>query len=51
MTFVATISISEDDRQYIKDNKISLTKFLREKLAESRTTQRPTLNFPDKEET
>jgi len=51
MAYVATISISEDDRQYIKDNNISLSKFLREKLAESRTTQRPTLNFPDKEET
>ena len=51
MAYVTTISMTEDDRQFIKDHNICVSKFLREKLAESRTTQRPTLNFPDKEET
>ncbi len=38
MPYVATVSITENDRQYIKDNHISLSRFLREKLAEDRTT-------------
>ena len=44
MAYVMTVSITENDRQYIKDNHISLSKFLREKLAENRTTH------PNKEE-
>jgi len=38
MAFVTTISITADDRQFIKENNICISKLLREKLKETRTT-------------
>jgi len=38
MPYVTTISMSESDRQFIKENNISLSKFLREKLNETRSS-------------
>ena len=38
MAFVTTISISEGDRQFIKQNNICVSKFLRQKLKETRSS-------------
>jgi len=38
MAFVTTISITESDRRFIKDNNICISKLLREKLSETRTS-------------
>jgi len=33
--------MNESDRQFIKENNISLSRFLREKIAETRSSSRP----------
>jgi len=38
MAFVTTISITEDDRRFIKENNICISKLLREKLSETRSS-------------
>jgi len=38
MAFVTTISMTESDRRFIKENNISLSRFLREKLKETRSS-------------
>ena len=38
MAFVTTISITEDDRRFIKQNNICISKLLREKLKETRSS-------------
>ncbi len=37
MAFVTCISMTESDMRFVKENNISLSKFLREKLKETRT--------------
>jgi len=41
MAYVATISLSEDDRQYIKDHDISLTNFVRTNIKKLKETHSP----------
>jgi len=41
MAFVATISLTEDDRQYIKDHDISLSQFVRENIKKLKETHSP----------
>jgi len=41
MAFVATISLSEDDRQYIKDHNISLSQFVRTNIKKLKETHSP----------
>jgi len=38
MAFVATISLTDDDRQYIKDHEISLSQFVRENIKKLKET-------------
>jgi len=41
MAFIATISLSEDDRQYIKDHNISLSRFVRTNIKKLKETHSP----------
>lgn len=36
MAYITTISMSETDKHFVKENHISLSRFLREKLNETR---------------
>jgi len=51
MAFVATISLSEDDRQYIKDHNISLSQFVRTNIKKLKETHSPeqVSQFPKEE--
>lgn len=51
MTFVATISLTEDDRQYIKDHDISLTNFVRTNIKKLKETHSPEQVSISKKET
>ena len=37
MAYVTTISMNESDRKFIKENNISLSRLVREKIAETRS--------------
>jgi len=41
MTYVSTISLTEDDRQYIKDHNISLSQFVRDNIKKLKETHSP----------
>jgi len=41
MPFVATVSLTESDKQYLKDNNISLSQLVRENLKIRRETHSP----------
>ena len=38
MPYVTTISMTESDKRFIRENNISLSKFLRQKLKETRSS-------------
>jgi len=41
MAYVSTISLTEDDRQYIKDHNISLSQFVRDNIKKLKETHSP----------
>ena len=41
MAFIATISLTEDDRQYIKDHNIPLSQFVRDNIKKLKETHSP----------
>jgi len=41
MAYISCISLTEDDRQYVKDNKISLSLLVRENIKKLKETHSP----------